>query len=82
MKNNKLLAILLSVLLVSFLAELYINQYAVVTDGKCYTFKNKFGWVNDKCFKTKEEAVEAMNDFNDLKTKEDEWESRDWQETN
>ncbi len=55
----------MSVLLVSFLAYATINPYSVVTDGKCYTFKNKTGWVNNKCFKTKAEATKAMNDFGD-----------------
>jgi len=75
MKNSKLLIVLLSALLVSLSYIATTDEYTVITDGECFTFKNRTGWINDDCFKTKIEAVKAMNEHAQSFLEDDKWET-------
>ena len=68
--------VLISVILIFGLYEQ--DNYKVVTNGKCYTYKTIF-WTKDTCFKTKAEAYVHLNEFKEFKENRERYENSDWQ---
>ena len=62
--NGKLLAILLSALLVSLSGceEDKAEEWVIVTDGSCFT-SAKGAYINHECFNTKEDAEEDLKNL-------------------
>ena len=82
-RNNQLLAILLSVLLVSLSGckDDKPDEWVIVTDGECFTSK-KGSYINHECFNTKEEAQKDLRDFLAFSATRKEHENRSWQKAN